>query len=138
VQALKLFAIILPFFLILDLVWLGVVMKTFYSEELGELARRQGMSIAPRWGAAILVYLLIPVGLVVFVRPLLGVNATTWQAIGWGALYGLVLYGVYDLTNLAVLEKWTVRMTLADIAWGCILCGTMSAIMRLVENWLKR
>lgn len=133
-QALKVFAIVLPAFLILDLVWLGVVMKTFYSEELGELARRQGTSLAPRWSAAILVYLLIPGGLVVFVRPLLGVNATGWQAIGWGAIYGLVLYGVYDLTNFAVLEKWSVRMTLADIAWGCFLCGMTSAIMRLADR----
>lgn len=135
---LKLFAIMLPIFLFIDLLWLGIVMKGFYSQELGELARRQGTALAPRWGAAVLVYLLIPGGLVLFVRPLLGVNATTWQAIGWGALYGLILYGVYDLTNLAVLEKWTVRMTLADIVWGCILCGTMSAIMRLVQNWLNR
>jgi uncharacterized membrane protein len=133
----KLFAILLPIFLFIDLLWLGVVMKGFYSHELGELARRQGTALAPRWGAAILVYLLIPGGLVLFVRPLLGMNATAWQAIGWGAVYGLVLYGVYDLTNFAVLEKWTVRMTLADIAWGCILCGAMSAIMRLVENWLR-
>jgi len=134
----KLFAILLPIFLLVDLLWLGVVMKGFYSHELGELARRQGTALTPRWGAAILVYLLIPGGLVLFVRPLLGMNATAWQAIGWGAVYGLVLYGVYDLTNLAVLEKWTVRMTLADIAWGCVLCGTMSAAMRLIDNWLNR
>ncbi len=137
-QGFKVFAIVLPIFLLIDLLWLGVVMNDFYSHELGELARRQGTALAPRWGAAVLVYLLIPGGLVLFVRPLLGVNATTWQAIGWGALYGLILYGVYDLTNLAVLEKWTVRMTFADIAWGCVLCGTISAIMRLVDNWLNR
>jgi hypothetical protein len=35
-----------------------------------------------------------------------------------GALFGLVLYSVYDLTNLAVLEKWTARMALADMALG--------------------
>ena len=68
----KLFAIVLPIFLLIDLVWLGVVMKGFYSQELGELARRQGAALAPRWGAAILVYLLIPGGLVLFVRPLAG------------------------------------------------------------------
>ena len=87
----KLFAILLPIFLFIDLLWLGIVMKGFYSQELGELARRQGTALAPRWGAAVLVYLLIPGGLVLLVRPLLGVNATAWQAIGWGALYGLVV-----------------------------------------------
>lgn len=125
----KLFAILLPIFLLIDLLWLGVVMKEFYNAELGELGRRQGAALAPRWGAAIVVYLLIPAGIVIFVRPLVGANAPLWQAFGWGALYGLVLYGVYDLTNLAVLEKWTVRMTLADMTWGCLLCGSISILM---------
>lgn len=130
----KLFAILLPIFLVVDLLWLGVVMKGFYSAELGDLGRRQGGALAPRWGAAIAVYLLIPAGIVLFVRPLVGANTTLGQVFGWGAVYGLVLYGVYDLTNLAVLEKWTLRMTLADIAWGCVLCGTISIVMRLVDR----
>lgn len=115
------------------LIWLGFLVNEFYSHELGEMARRQGGMLAPRWGAAILVYLLIPGGIVLFVRPVLGASTTTWRAFGWGALFGLVLYGVYDLTNLAVLEKWSVRMTLADIAWGCVLCGTISVIMHRVN-----
>ena len=137
-QGLKVFALLLPVFLVVDLLWLGVVMKDFYSQELGELARRQGTGLSPRWGAAVLVYLLIPGGLVLFVRPLLGENSTVWQAVVWGALYGLVLYGVYDLTNLAVLEKWTLRMTIADIVWGGVLCGTMSVIMWFIDGWLKK
>lgn len=136
-QSLKVFAIVLPVFLLLDLVWLGVIMKGFYSQELGDLARRQGLALAPRWGAAILVYLLIPGGLVLFVRPLVGDSAPLWQALAWGALFGLVLYGVYDLTNLAVLDKWTMRMTVADIVWGCTLCGLLSVVMRIVDGWLK-
>jgi uncharacterized membrane protein len=134
----KLFAIVLPIFLLMDLLWLGVVMKSFYSQELGELARRDGAALAPRWGAAMLVYLLIPGGIVLFVRPLLGENSTAWQGFAWGALFGLVLYGVYDLTNLAILEKWTVRVTLADIAWGCVLCGTISVVMTLADRWLTK
>lgn len=132
----KLFLIVLPAFLIADLLWLGVVMKDFYSHELGALARREGLGLSPRWSAAILVYLLIPAGIVIFVRPILGETATLWQAFGWGAIFGLVLYGVYDLTNLAVLEKWTLRVTVADIAWGCVLCGTTGVLLRVLDGWL--
>lgn len=131
-----LFAIVLPIFLLIDFLWLGVIMSAFYSGELGELARRKGAALNPRWGAAILVYLLIPGGIVLFVRPLLGTESTAFQAFGWGAVFGLVLYGVYDLTNLAILEKWTIRMTLADIAWGSVLCGTTSIVMKFAERWL--
>ena len=130
--------ILAPLILAMDLVWLGVVMKDFYVREIGDLMRRSGTGLAPRWGAALGVYVFIPAGLVLFVRPLLGESATLWHALGWGAAFGLVLYGVYDLTNLAVLDKWTVRVTCADIAWGCLLCAASSGVMRLVDGWLPR
>ncbi len=133
-----LFSIALAVVLVLDFLWLGIAMKGFYDRELGELARRSGGSLSPRWPAAILVYLLIPGGIVLFVRPLLDSHGTAWQALGWGAAFGLVLYGVYDMTNLAVLEEWSLRMTLADIGWGCFLCGTTASAMRLAEGWLGR
>lgn len=136
-HSLKLFAIVLPIFLLIDLTWLGWIMTSFYNQELGELARRRGESLAPRWGAAVLVYLLIPGGIVLLVRPLLGDNATTLQALAAGALYGLVVYGTYDLTNLATLEKWTWRLTLADMAWGCFLCGVVSIAMNRADRWLS-
>lgn len=132
----KLFAIVIPICMAIDLFYLGIVMKNFYSAELGELARRQGASLSPRWGAAALVYLLIPIGIILFVRPWLTPDASLGRAFAVGALFGLVVYGVYDLTNLAVLDKWTVRVTIADIAWGCVLCGTVAAIMRAVETTL--
>lgn len=134
----KIFAFVLPLFLVIDLFWLGLIMKGFYSEELGDLARRQEAALAPRWIPALLVYVLIPAGIVIFVRPLLGDNATIWQALGWGALYGLVVYGVYDLTNLAVIEKWTLRMTLTDIVWGSMICGMTSVAMRFFDTWLAQ
>jgi uncharacterized membrane protein len=132
----KLFLIVLPAFLLLDFIWLGVLMKNYYSAELGDLARRSGESLSPRWGAAILVYVLIPAGLVAFVRPAMGADASILRAAVWGAAYGLVAYGVYDLTNLAVLEKWTVRMTVIDMAWGATICALSAAWMRGVERWL--
>lgn len=51
-------AIVLPIFLLIDLLQLGVVMQRFYSHELGELAHQQGAALAPRWGAARLIYTL--------------------------------------------------------------------------------
>lgn len=137
-HAWKLFGIVAPFVLITDLVWLGVVMKGFYARELGELMRRSADGLAPRWSAALLVYVLIPAGIVLFVRPHLGEGATAPQALAWGAAFGLALYGVYDLTNLAILDKWTLRMTLVDILWGMCLCASGSFVLLVAERWLRR
>jgi uncharacterized membrane protein len=127
--------VVVPAFLALDFVWLGLLMSGFYDRELGDLARRNGESLAPRWGAAALVYVLIPVGLVFLLQPHVGADSNLWKALAWGAAFGLVAYGVYDLTNLAVLEKWTLRMTVIDMAWGCTICAICAALMYGVNRW---
>lgn len=138
-HTLKLIGITIPACLAIDLFWLGVVMTPFYSRELGDLARRDPTSggLAPRWGAAALVYLLIPLGVVLFVGPKFGPGSTPWSSLGWGALFGLVLYGVYDLTNRAVLDKWTLRVTIGDMLWGCTLCGVTALIGHFADKWLR-
>lgn len=128
----KVFVILLVGLIILDFVWLGIVMKDFYNQQLGELARRQAGSMSPRWSAAILVYLLIPLGIVVFVRPLI-LDLPTWRAVLYGALYGLVVYGVYDLTNRAVLDQWSLTVTLVDICWGSFICGLFALVVRILH-----
>jgi uncharacterized membrane protein len=129
---LKAFLVLLPVLAMLDLVYLGILMKGFYDQEIGELARREAGAMAPRIPAAFVVYLLIPAGIVLFVRPLLAAEDSLWRALVWGALYGLILYGVYDFTNRAILEKWSLTLALRDVAWGMVLCGVSTAIM----HWL--
>ncbi len=131
---LKQMAIVVPIVLLLDVLWIGVLMKEFYSHELGDLARRGAGGLEPRWAAAALVYVLIPAGLVLFVGPRVASPVPIWQSFAWGAAFGLVLYGVYDLTNLAILDRWTLRMTLADMAWGTVLCGTMGVVLRMTAG----
>lgn len=137
-MALKLFGALLPVVFVLDLLWLGGLMKSFYHSEVGDLARKVNGVFAPRWSAGVLVYLLIPAGIVLFVRPALGKDASAWQALAWGALFGLVMYGIYDLTNRTVLEKWSWRLTIVDIAWGCTLCGLSTLAMQQAERLLTR
>lgn len=114
-------------FLVLDMIWLGVIMKGFYRDALGDLARTSNGSLDPLYAPAILVYILIVVGLYVFVLPRASGNLMT--ALAYGAMFGLVVYGVYDLTNHATLRDWATRMTVVDMLWGATVCGLTSAAM---------
>lgn len=98
---------------ILDFVWLGFVAKDFYRGQVGALLLPQ-----PRWAAAGLFYVMYAVATLGFVvAP--AHDAGTWaRALVQGALFGLVCYATYDLSNLATLKGWTVPMTAADIGWG--------------------
>ena len=95
---------------VLDAAWLGIVARDLYRDKLGALLLEQ-----PRWSAAILFYVLHTAGIVVFPLAL----SNSWPgALLYGALFGLVVYGVYDFTNLATLRGWPVSLTFIDLAWG--------------------
>jgi len=108
-------------FLALDALWLGVVARGFYARQLGDMLRSD-----PRWGAAALFYLIYILGVVVLaVLPALEARSAL-KALGLGALLGLVAYAAYDLTNLATLRGFPVRMVVVDLVWGTALTGTVA------------
>ena len=117
----KLYAIALPVFFAIDMVWLGLVAKNFYSDQIGFLMRSEIY-----WPAALVFYLLFVVGLVVFVvAPAMQKNS--WRhALALGALFGLITYATYDLSNLATLNGWPILMTVVDLAWGATLAASVS------------
>ena len=125
----KLFLVAFVVFLIIDLVWLGLIAKKFYKKHLGFL-----MSENVNWTAAIIFYIIFIVGIVLFVvTPALEAKSFS-HALVYGALFGFVTYSTYDLTNLATLKNWPVLITIIDLIWGTILATSVSAITFLIFN----
>lgn len=115
-------------FAALDFLWLGLVMTGFYRQELGPLAYVDATgALAPIWAAAVPVYALLGLGVVAFVLPR-AAGQGPLVAAGWGALYGALTYGVYDLTNLSTLRGYTATLAMVDIAWGACATGVVSAL----------
>ncbi|MEI7720191.1 MAG: DUF2177 family protein [bacterium] len=125
----KLYAIALPVFFAIDMVWLGLVAKGFYKSQIGFL-----MKPDVNWTAAIIFYLLFIVGLVLFViAP--AIEKGSWvQALLFGALFGLVCYATYDLTNLATLKDWPLLVTIVDLAWGAVLAASVSTATYFIAS----
>ena len=117
-------------FMVLDGIWLGVLMKNFYRNQLAPIVRLgAGGSIAPNWPAASVVYVLLGAGIALFVIPR---ASTAPSAAAYGALFGLVVYGVYDFTNYSTLRQWPFALTLADVAWGASASAIAAAAVRVV------
>jgi uncharacterized membrane protein len=119
----RLFLIALPVFFIIDMLWLVLVARKFYQDQLGFLMRPD-----INWYAAILFYLIFIAGLVAFViSP--AIEKQSWlYALFFGALFGLVTYATYDLTNLATLKNWPLLVTIVDLIWGSVLSALLSVI----------
>jgi uncharacterized membrane protein len=119
----KLYLIALPVFIIIDMVWLVFVAKNFYQKQIGFLMRTD-----VNWIVAIIFYLLFISGLVLFVlTPAVEKNSWTHSLI-FGALFGLITYATYDLTNLATLKDWPLAVTIADLLWGTVLAASVSVV----------
>jgi uncharacterized membrane protein len=114
-------------FMVLDGIWLGVLMKNFYRREMLPIVRLAGGGIAPHWPAALVVYALLGLGIALFVIPR---APTVASAAGFGALLGLVVYGVYDFTNFSTLRQWPFVLTLVDTAWGTLASALAAAAVR--------
>jgi uncharacterized membrane protein len=128
---LKLYALTVPVFLLVDFLWLGWVARTFYRSQLGALLR-----VTPNWTAAILFYLLYVAGILLFVVcPALDRGSLARAGI-LGGLFGLMAYATYDLTNLATVPGWPLRLVLVDIAWGICLTAIVSVISFAIGRWL--
>ena len=123
----KLYFIALPVFFAVDMVWLGLVAKNFYAKQIGFL-----MKPDINWVAAIIFYLLFIVGTVLFViTPAL--EQKSWvHALLYGALFGLITYATYDLTNLATVKDWPLILTVVDLIWGMVLSASVSIITYLI------
>lgn len=119
----KVYLVALPVFFAIDMIWLGLVAKNFYRDQIGFLLKPD-----VNWPAAILFYLLFIVGLVLFViNPAL--EKGSWvHAVAFGALFGLISYATYDLTNLATMKDWPLLVTVVDLAWGATLAASVSTV----------
>src|SRR4051812_26691287 len=130
-QTIKLAAIGAVAFMVLDGVWLGLLMKTFYRDQLAPIVRLGNGGIAPNWPAALVVYALLGTGIALFVIPR---APAVPLAAAYGALFGLVVYGVYDFTNYSTLRQWPLVLALADVTWGAAASAACAAAVRMVAR----
>ena len=127
----KLYGLTVPVFFVIDIIWLGVVAKSFYQKNLKYI-----LSPNVNWTAAIIFYLIYIAGILIFaVLPAVAKDSLRHAAV-WGALFGFFTYATYDLTNLALLKDWPLNIVVVDILWGMVLCTLVSTISFYIAKWL--
>ena len=129
---LKLYLLTIPIFFAIDLLWLGVIAKNLYQKNLAHL-----LSPEVNWPAALLFYFMYIAGIILFaVKPAIDSQSMA-KAVVWGALFGFFTYATYDLTNLATLKNWPIKVVVIDIVWGTVLCTSVASASYLISRWLS-
>lgn len=114
-------------FLAIDMIWLLWLGRGIYVSEIGNLLRQP-----PNMGAAAAFYILYVTGLMVMVVWPAVQGGSVGQAVLYGAVLGLVAYGTYDLTNLAVMKDFTTKIAVIDLLWGTVLTGAVSGLTTMI------
>ena len=111
-------------FLGIDAVWLTTMKSRFYEPRIGHLLAGETNMVAA--GAFYLFYLFALCVLVLYPQIKAGSSLSTIFLLG--GLIGLMAYGTFDFTSLALFKNYSVSAALVDFAWGGILTGTVSVI----------
>lgn len=117
---------------ILDFLWLRFAARRLYETEMPGLLLDK-----PNAAPAALFYLLYVIGVVWFViTP--AIEKGSWSyALLSGALFGLVAYGTYGMTNLAVFKGFTAKAMIIDMVWGTILTAAVGTLGYVIVKWLS-
>jgi uncharacterized membrane protein len=125
----KLYVLTVPVFFVIDIVWLGVIARGFYRRHLGFI-----LSPDVNWVAAVTFYLIYIAGIIFFaVRPALASGRLSEAAL-IGGLFGFFTYATYDLTNMATIKDWPLKIVVVDILWGTCLCALVAGLSFLIAR----
>ena len=106
-------------FLVIDVIWLSYATKSFYRPLIGNL-----LTDKPVMWAAALFYIIYVFGMAfVVIQPCIDSDSLI-KTVYTGFIFGLVAYGTYNLTNMAVLKGWSPTVTFVDMFWG----GSLTAL----------
>lgn len=111
--------------LVLDFFYLTSFSKDYNVMML--IIQKAPLAMKPMY--AVLVYILLIAGwyLLIYKQPIK-------NKIIWSIVLGVIIYGVFDFTNLAIFNDYSLRLALIDTLWGGILFGISSAIAMGIKN----
>ena len=83
--------------------------------------------------SAVLVYIAIALGIMVFVLPKIDTTKTTMVRLNdsllYGGLFGMISYAIFDFTTHFMYEGWSIYVSIMDTLWGGLLCAIVSFII---------
>lgn len=124
---LKTYSVAFAVFMVIDMIWLGIVARKLYKEQIGFLLKTD-----VNWIAALAFYMLYVVGILFFVlEPAFAAGSAIYALLA-GMFFGFITYATYDLTNLATLKDWPLLITFVDLAWGSALGGLTAYVSYLI------
>ena len=126
------YLLLVPVFFAIDLVWLSLIATDLYDQQIGFLLADQ-----VNWVAGVLFYLLYIAGIIYFaVAPGIAKKSLKYCLVS-AAIFGFLAYATYDLTNLATIDGWPLKISIIDLIWGTTITTTTAFAGWHIEDTLS-
>lgn len=114
-------------FVLLDYIWFQNIASQIYKEAYLPFVKAEYPINTTVVVSFVSIYFLMVLGIREFV--LEKANRKLTRAMLWGAVYGLIIYGVYNLTSFIVIAQWSQSIVWIDSLWGAFACSMVSACL---------
>jgi len=104
-------------FILIDLIWIKFIAGPKYSKMINDI---QGEPMKIKYLPAMLVYVFMTLLFILF----------SSQSNIRNFLLGFLTYGVYDFTNLSLLNKFDKKFAVLDALWGGILFTITNKVIK--------
>jgi uncharacterized membrane protein len=121
-----LFIIIYVYYILID----GAMIFLYTGKVFGNMIKtiQKGEPMKTRMIPGIICFFVLAFGYTYFILPRIRDEAIIQDSLKYGAVFGLVVYAVYDLTNLSTFAKYGIQTAIIDIIWGGILGFIVSVL----------
>ena len=118
--------VVLVVLLVIDLPMIFLINNDMYMNQLKKINKDDKINSSRSLIFALLTYLLLVLGIYYF--------AVRQKNVYNGMFLGLVIYGVYNYTNVSTIANYGVKEAIIDTTWGTILCGLVTYIVLEFTN----
>ena len=116
--------------LIIDAIYLSS-----FSKDYNMLFKKiQGKPLTVKKMPAMIVYLLLVGAWYIFIYKEMQ-KYTTKEIIWRAMMLGFFIYGVFDATNMAIFENYSVRLAIIDALWGGVLFGMTTGLFIMFKKF---
>jgi uncharacterized membrane protein len=122
-------------FPLVDSLYLTNIASGLYGKAIKDI---QGTDMKINYIGVLGSYLFLIIGLYYFILKDLDYKKPWTKQIFNALILGLVIYGVYEFTNLAIIEKWTMDLVIIDTLWGGLLYAIVTYLILMFQQYYKK
>ena len=128
------FIIILIYYLIFDFTMISIITNKVFSKMIKNIQKEK---MVTKIGPTIISFIALSLGLYIFVFDRIRDNYILEDSAKYAIPWGIIVYAIYDLTNLAIIKNWSIKVSIFDICWGGILSFIVIILTKLTMKKIK-